>query len=132
MAFAVMCCAVVIVLLLLWARHNYLGQRITFRRVGIDAAPRKGRIRYVDDTAGIFVFPSFTTEPYLSLNRVHIDLLEREGDTVLLDHGGKKLKIWFDRAEAMAFTSWLESAPSRRLQNVDKAAFRRYISRRAH
>lgn len=42
-----------------------------------------------------------------------------------------ELELQMQRSEEMAFTSWLESAPSRRQQSVDKAGFRRFISRRS-
>ncbi|MDY5835463.1 MAG: DUF2550 family protein [Corynebacterium glucuronolyticum] len=128
---AVMCAIVIVVLFLLWLRHNRIGQQIGFRRVGTDTNFRTGRIRYVDDTAGIFVFPSFTAEPYISLNRVTIDILDKKDDVYVIQSERMELEIQLNRSEEMAFTSWLESAPSRRQQSVDKAGFRRFISRRA-
>lgn len=128
---AIMCVVVIVILFLLWLRHNRIGQHIGFRRVGTDTNFRSGRIRYVDDTAGIFVFPSFTSEPYISLNRVTIDILDKKDDIYVIQSERMKLEMRLDRSEEMAFTSWLESAPSRRQQSVDKAGFRRFISRRA-
>lgn len=122
---------VILVLLALWIRHNASGQQISFRRVGIDTNFRRGRIRYVDDTAGIFVFPSFTSEPYITLNRVIVDLLKKKDDVYLIKSESMELELQMQRSEEMAFTSWLESAPSRRQQSVDKAGFRRFISRRS-
>ncbi len=128
---AIMCVFVIVILFLLWLRHNRIGQQVGFRRVGTDTNFRSGRIRYVDDTAGIFVFPSFTSEPYISLNRVTIDILDKKNDIYVIQSERMKLEMRLDRSEEMAFTSWLESAPSRRQQSVDKAGFRRFISRRA-
>ena len=112
-----------------WMRYNMSGHPICFRRLDADENVRTGRLRYVEDTANIFTFPSFVG-PTVTLNRVTLEVVGRDGTHLTIEQDGKQVEVHFSAAEEMAFTSWCESAPSKRQQSYDRAAFQRFISKR--
>ena len=126
---------VAVVVLLVVALGNGDGQVVQFQRLP-DGHLRRGRLRYTDTTADFYRVPSFVPTPHYSLDRVNLEIMSRTTgqpgpfSTVLVVRSGEReFSIGFRAAGEMAFTSWLESAPSKRQVSLDRDAFRRFISR---
>ncbi|AEQ06407.1 Hypothetical protein CpMEX30_0900 [Corynebacterium pseudotuberculosis] len=140
---------VVIVLVMLLAAWRFLvvrseGSAVVIRRLPADTGRRwrHGSMRYRGETLEYFKLRSLFPKADLIINRQDVDYmgareldpseirLLADGATVhSLKVRGVRYEIALDNAYSMGLVSWLESAPSRRLERMHHTTLQNKIGR---
>ncbi|WP_233195533.1 DUF2550 domain-containing protein [Corynebacterium sp. 13CS0277] len=103
---------------------------------------RHGVIRYSDGVLDFFQLRSLSRKPDITLQRMGTTLVERRSPredeahtlesflkVLVVAAGGKEYELALDLRGETAFTAWLESAPTQRLERSDAATAMRQVER---
>ena len=103
---------------------------------------RHGVIRYSDGVLDFFQLRSLSRKPDISLGRLDTQLIERRAPredeahtlesflkVLVVSSGGHEYELAMDLRGETAFTAWLESAPTQRLERSDAATALRKVER---
>ncbi|APT84564.1 DUF2550 domain-containing protein [Corynebacterium aquilae] len=128
-------------------RYFYLrphGTSIVMRALPADGGHgwRHGVIRYNDGVLEFFQLRSLSRRPDITLQRMDTHLMSRrkprEDEThtlesflkvLVVESGGKEYELALDLRGETAFTAWLESAPTQRLERSNAAKALRQVER---
>lgn len=149
LALAIICGVVVLLVLLVavaaarrFARLRNLGTRALVRSLPADDGRhwRHGIMRYRAEGLEFFKLRSVGVGADIILDRSKTKLLKKREPTaveesifpddckvIVIDHAGSQFELALDNRGEMAFTAWLESAPSRRLERSDPSQALRHL-----